>query len=364
VSVERVVRSNGEVVWRVRWREGQRNRSKVLGRKRDAEAFDAEVRHRRRTGELRFLDAGSETLAEYVEGTWAATHAAHLAPKTRQTYAWVYDMHIAPRLGGVKLRDLDPELIARFQAELVADQVGPEARRKAMVLLGGILQRAAEARRIAYNPARLVRKAPIPQREEARPLAPATIEALRQAVDRRDATVIAILAYAGLRPQELRALRWAHVRDRTLLVNAEKTRTRRTVRLLAPLATDLAEWRLASGRPPEDAPVIPGQDGRSWTAEGFNKWRQRTFAAALKAAGVAHARPYDLRHSFASLLLHEGRSVIYVARQLGHGANLTMSTYGHVIDELEDAPRLSAEDAIRQAREQLRTRLVPLASGQ
>ncbi len=47
-----------------------------------------------------------------------------------------------------------------------------------------------------------------------------------------------------------------------------------------------------------------------------------------------------VRHSFASLLLHEGRSVIYVARQLGHGAGLTMSTYGHVIDELEDAPTL------------------------
>ena len=51
------------------------------------------------------------------------------------------------------------------------------------------------------------------------------------------------------------------------------------------------------------------------------------------------ARPYDLRHSFASLLLHEGRSVVSVARQLGHGAGLTLSTYGHVSDELEDAPR-------------------------
>jgi hypothetical protein len=27
-----------------------------------------------------------------------------------------------------------------------------------------------------------------------------------------------------------------------------------------------------------------------------------------------------------------------------------MRTYGHVIDELEDAPKLSAEDAIRTAR--------------
>jgi hypothetical protein len=31
--------------------------------------------------------------------------------------------------------------------------------------------------------------------------------------------------------------------------------------------------------------------------------------------------------------------VIYVARQLGHDARLTLSTYGHVIDELEAPPR-------------------------
>jgi hypothetical protein len=50
--------------------------------------------------------------------------------------------------------------------------------------------------------------------------------------------------------------------------------------------------------------------------------------------------------SFASLLLHEGRSVIYVARQFGHSATLTMSTCGHVIDEFEEAGQVSAEDAI------------------
>jgi hypothetical protein len=45
--------------------------------------------------------------------------------------------------------------------------------------------------------------------------------------------------------------------------------------------------------------------------------------------------------------------VIYVARQLGHGAELTMRTYGHVIEELEDRPQLPAEDAIREARNAL-----------
>ena len=65
---------------------------------------------------------------------------------------------------------------------------------------------------------------------------------------------------------------------------------------------------------------------------------------------MTKATPYTLRHSFASLLLHEGRSVIYVARQLGHDARLTLTRYGHVMDELEDQPRLEAEHAIRAAR--------------
>jgi hypothetical protein len=42
--------------------------------------------------------------------------------------------------------------------------------------------------------------------------------------------------------------------------------------------------------------------------------------------------------------------VIYVARQLGHDARLTLSTYGHVMDEFEDTPRLDAQTAIAEAR--------------
>jgi integrase len=96
--------------------------------------------------------------------------------------------------------------------------------------------------------------------------------------------------------------------------------------------------------------MFPAENGDVWSANGFEKWRRRRFALLLDAGGLDRGRPYDLRHSFASLLLHEGRDVIYVARQLGHGAELTLRTYGHVIEELEDAPQLSAEEAINLAR--------------
>jgi integrase len=358
--------------WRVRWQDGDRWRSRTFDRKADALLFDGELRRRRRLGSLATLDAGTETLDEYVTSVWTPTYCALLSPKTQTLYSGLYDFHISPTLGGIPLRELTPELIARWQTSRLAAGGGRGAVRKALTLLGGILQRAHEGGRITSNPARLVKKAPQARRSEVRPLAPTIIEKMRAGSSSRDSALLSVLAYAGLRPGEALALRWGDVRDRTLLVERSlslgdvkdtKTKAHRTVKLLAPLARDLAEWRLRSGRPADDALIFPGVDGQPWSEAAYQSWRRRAFARALKAAGIAHARPYDLRHSFASLLLHEGRSVIYVARQLGHGAQLTLGVYGHVIEELDDAPQLDAEDAIMAAHSTGAAHELPIASG-
>jgi integrase len=41
---------------------------------------------------------------------------------------------------------------------------------------------------------------------------------MRAALDARDATLISVLGYAGLRPGEALGLRWGDVRERTLLI--------------------------------------------------------------------------------------------------------------------------------------------------
>lgn len=359
MSVEKVMRASGEVVWRVRWRQHGRNRARTFSGRRDARDFDAEVRRQRRAGSLAALDAGTETFGEYVTGSWAASHAATLAPKTRLHYASLYDHHLRPYLGSIALREVTPEIIGRWQADRLASGAGPVAVRHAMDLLGSILEHAFVGGRLSANPVRRVKKARSPGREEVQPLSPGTIEAMRVALDARDATLISVLAHAGLRPGEALGLRWGDVREHTLLIQRAislgeesdtKTRQHRTVRLLAPLAADLRSWRRAAGRPCDSELVFPGKEGQPWTQAAYQSWRRRAFNRATQAAGLAHARPYDLRHSFASLLLHEGRSVIYVARQLGHDARLTLTRYGHVIDELEDTPRLEAEAAIASAR--------------
>lgn len=367
MSVERVERKDGSVVWRVRWRQGDRNRSKVLGRKRDAEAFDAELVRRKRTGDLAQLDAGKELLADFGEQWWRLHAEPNLARSTLNVYAVQWDAHVLPRLGSISLRELTPDVINRFRLELEADGVGPASIRKSLTLLQGVLQRACEWGRIPSNPVVPVRKPPAGRGHAVVPLAPETVEAIRDWLLRRrrvrDATLVSVLAYAGLRPGEALGLTWSHVRERTLLVEravsfgaieGTKTGRRRTVPLVGPLAQDLSEWRLHAGRPHADAVLVfPGHAGGPWTLTAYQNWRRRTYTPAATAAGVERPRPYDLRHSFVSLLIAEGHNVVDIARQAGHSPKMALDTYAHVFEEFDPAERVSAADRIRRAREEL-----------
>jgi integrase len=361
---------DGSTRWKIRWRQGGRYRSRSFDRKGDAVNFGVELRRRQQLGTLAGLDTSRMTLAEYVAGTWAKAYRANLSESTRRRYGHLYDKHILPELGTIPLGEITPEMIARWQADCLASGGGPVAVRNALTLLGGILQRAVEAGHLQTNPTRAVRKAPLPRRQEVRPFAPLAIERMRQVATPRDAALLSVLAYSGLRPGEALALQWRDIREQTILVERAlslgqekdtKTAAHRTVRLLTPLAADLREWRLRSGRPTERALVFPSRAGHPWTLSAYQNWRGRAFRSIRERAGLEHSRPYNLRHSFASLLLHEGRSVIYVARQLGHDARLTLGTYGHVIDELDGTPQIDAETAIVTAREELRTTLISMA---
>ncbi len=159
----------------------------------------------------------------------------------------------------------------------------------------------------------------------------------------RNATILSMLAYAGLRPVEDRGSRRDDLQGRTMHVVATKTGRARDVDLLAPLAQDLAEWRLISGRPSGKGLIFPTMDGDEWKRHDWQNWRRRVYQPAAIEAGVTgDLRPYRLRGSFVSLLLWEGRSLAYVAEQAGHSIATLAKHYAGVIRELENEPRKPA----------------------
>jgi integrase len=59
---------------------------------------------------------------------------------------------------------------------------------------------------------------------------------------------------------------------------------------------------------------------------------RRAFKRLLAKAGLREIRLYDVRHTYASLLLSDGVSPVYVKEQLGHTSiQMTVDIYGHLI---------------------------------
>ena len=96
--------------------------------------------------------------------------------------------------------------------------------------------------------------------------------------------------------------------------------------------------------------MFPTLQGGVWNDQAWQTWHRDAWRPACRAAVLTGVRPYDLRHSFVSLLIHEGRSIIDIARQAGHSPTMTLDVYSHVFDEFDIAERVTAEDQIAQAR--------------
>jgi hypothetical protein len=66
------------------------------------------------------------------------------------------------------------------------------------------------------------------------------------------------------------------------------------------------------------------------------------------------AAPYDGRHTFASLLIHEGRSPMLVSAALGHSTGeLVWRRYAHVYDQARHQPQAPMVESIQAARAEL-----------
>ena len=253
------------------------------------------------------LDAGRETLAEFVDEWWTVYAGPNLERATLRVYRDMWNGHALPRLGHIPLRELRPLTIARFRAELEADGVGTEAIRKTMSMLQGILQRAVEWGRVPTNAVKATRKPHKPHRPAVQAIPPSLIEVMRARLleqDRlRDATLLVVLAYAGLRPQEALALEWRHVRERTLLVERalsdgqlkalKNRRQPRTISLLAPLREDLAAWREAQAPRASDRAGLPGGVGHVLAGDGLAQLAQAELQAGRR--GGRHQRRPPVR---------------------------------------------------------------------
>lgn len=356
------VGADGKRRYEITFRDSRgKQRWKVVpGGLKDAEVALEEVRGKLRRGER---VSPTKATFEEVAKLWFATQS-ELRPYTRDTYDCALRTHLLPRFGRMKIAQLTEDDVALLVAEMRTAGKSGWTIRGALTPLGRIFGYAVRRGLIGANPmARLERgERPSVGRRDMRILDRDEIGKVLAAADDEHRTLLATAIFTGLRHGELLGLTWSNVdleggsvkvrRQLTRSGRREEPKTPQAVRdvPLSPLlGSELRKHRLRSRFTRDEDLVFPSAAGQGMD----QSVSRRALAKAVKAAGLdggdrSPLRFHDLRHTFASLSIAGGQSVVSVANQLGHSSpDLTLKVYSHLFDAEEHAER--ARNTLDQA---------------
>ena len=340
MSIEKRPTGDG---YTVRWRDtAGRQRKKKVTLWRDAVALDGEMKRKKAMGELVVHERGTVALEDFWL-LWLERYGnVHITARTLDNYQRLWSVHVEPKLGRYRLRDLTPEHIADLTAQL-SKTLSASSVRKVLAVLQGVLQRAVEWQYIGTNVAVGIRKPRVQAREGQALTADQLTALIDELPNIRSKIIVRVLAGTGIRPGELRALRWGDVGETLTIrgavsrnqIGPTKTYGRRSVVLTGDAAKALQEWRLARGRLVRPGALVfpAAQKDLVWADDAWRLWQRRAFTPAAKRAGLPGLVPYDLRHTFVSRLIAEGRDIYWIARQAGHSPYMALNTYGHLLEE-------------------------------
>ena len=364
MSIERLTRRDGRVVYVVRWYDsgrGSAKRKRTFDRRKDAEFFEASLRRARQLGQLSSEVIGSgATLEEFLVEWWDTYAVTHLRPGTLATYTYLLDKWIVPYLGRKRLRDITRETIDNYAAALRADGAGVPTINRTLGVLQGVFHRAVEWRRLAVEPR--PRRPPAharPRRGDRRPHArdrrgdPRAARATRRRARQR-ARLRGPPARRGVRAPVARRRRRPRPRPASASSSSAPSpasSSRPPSRSAPaspscsrPVAKELVELYLAAGRPDPFALVFPDSEGGHLPPPELAPPRLDPGARARRRRLLPHLRPPPHLRDAAAL---RGPHLNEVADHLGHAdPGFTARTYAHVMRDAPKRRRVSIARAI------------------
>jgi integrase len=340
---------------------GQRKARKV-GSKAAAEKVKKILEAKLSLGDSGVLTPKSEilTFGAYAD-QWLVEYAAIACKQsTQDDYKGVLKNYLRPKFASKPLGAVRREDMKRLIAEMIRQDYAKGTIRNTIATVRKMYNEAIEAGLVTTNPAaKLGRymKAARSNEKKGISLTPGEVQQLLQAalaICPEYEPLFRLAVRAGLRRGELVALRWGdlhfgageddpnryiyvqHNYVRRLHTDTKSHKARRVdmSRDLRRALLRLRDERLlvayANGQEDIlDVNVFLSPEGGILDPDNLY---HRYFRPVLTAAGIRKVRLHDLRHTFGSLLIQNGASVVYVKEQMGHSSiQLTVDTYGHLI---------------------------------
>ena len=359
------LREKNGFYWLVVHHKGRRRWKKLGTDKRTAMKAVHKANAKLALGEFSMSGEGDQTVKDALE-QWHKDYRPTFSASFAQTADINIKRHLVPFFGSMRLADVDERALLRF---IDSKTVGVKKPLKASTLLNilSVLRRvmalAVERGDIQKNPCqnlgRLLRKVERQLSDEVGQVNSwsreevATLLEIARKTEPRFYPLLAFLLSTGCRKGEALGVKWTDVdftegriHVRRALVRGQlgtpKSGKARFVVLSPSLAETLSELLAErrrdtlSGRWSEVPELVfCSQAGGPLEERNVTRSWDRLRRKAQKK-GVRPLRLHDARHTYASLALASGKSVRWVAAQLGHAnPELTLRVYAHALREEE-----------------------------
>jgi len=341
-----------------------RRKAKCVGDSRAAAMEVKRVLEAKLTlGDAGILDAAAAQMpifGSYAD-LWLKNYARLVCKKsTVGGYEGSLNQYLRPKFSSKRLDAIKRNDIKSLISDLIARDLARATVRNAISVLRSIFNHAIEDGLLEANPSanlgRFTRTAKT-AKVKGVALTPEEVEKFLETAGKLCPSYqpLFLLAFrAGLRRGELVAVEWGDIEfgkdesdtNRYILVQHNyvhrqhaTTKSRKTRRVdmsqeLRRVLIEMRDARLAAigsaGKSDISSErVFASPEGTILDPDNLY---HRYFVPVLKASGIRKIRLHDLRHTFGSLLIQSGASIVYVKDQMGHSSiQVTVDTYGHLI---------------------------------
>lgn len=293
-------------------------------------AFDYAVTFPKSARAAKFApEASRETVNGFLT-RWLEAKQKHVASSTFEGYRKVVQQRLIPALGDHMIVDLKRKNIRDWLDTLL---VSNKTLSNIQSCLRSALNDAVDDELIETNPLAgwtYSRKEAPAKDDDVDPFSPEEQRAILAAATGQARNFIQFALWTGMRTSELVALDWSDVdwlRGEVRITRAmtqaakrqaEVTKTtsgKRSIKLLGPALEALKAQKEHTFLVGVEVFQNPRTLER-WA--GDQPIRKTLWAHAVKKAGVRYRRPYQTRHTYASMMLSAGEHPMWVAQQMGH----------------------------------------------
>ncbi|MBF8779983.1 site-specific integrase [Pseudomonas fulva] len=274
-------------------------------------------------------EACQETVAGFLT-KWLAGKKQHVSSSTFEGYRKLVELRLVPALGPTLLIDLKRKTVRDWLNTL---EVSNKTLSNIQSCLRSALNDAVDNEElIDTNPLAswtFSRKDQVKE-DDVDPFSPEEQRAILAALDGQAKNLVQFALWTGMRTSELVALDWGDIdwlkgevyvtraMTQAAAGKAEVTKTlsgKRRIKLLAPALEALVAQKAHTFLADNEIFQNPRTLER-WA--GDQPIRKTMWHLAMKKAGVRYRRPYQTRHTYASMMLTAGEHPMWVARQMGH----------------------------------------------